>query len=198
MLAAEDEEDVAAMRVTREEMAKEMDEFDEDAPIEQFDESGGGIVAASSSEQQNPHPHPDQSKDVRSALKAAKKAAASDGDEQLDSAPPPPVGVALEMDQDQEASDERDMEREFASWQEKVGPDFRALENALKPVERYALRYRTETDPFYSLFYISEQVRLDAMREEAHVSDQWDVEEIEKEKEEEVGRVVGMMCDDVR
>ena len=31
------------------------------------------------------------------------------------------------------------MEAEFASWQAKVGPDFRALELALKPVERYPL-----------------------------------------------------------
>lgn len=29
------------------------------------------------------------------------------------------------------------MEAEFASWQAKVGPDFRALESALKPVERW-------------------------------------------------------------
>lgn len=29
------------------------------------------------------------------------------------------------------------MEAEFASWQAKVGPDFSALESALRPVERY-------------------------------------------------------------
>ena len=171
MLAAEDEEDVAAMRVTKEEIAKEMDEFDEDAPIEQFDEGG----AASST---------DQSKEAVAEAKAkAAKRAEKDDDE-----PPETVGAAG----DQDANDERDMEREFASWQEKVGPDFRALENALKPVERYALRYRTEFDPFFSLFYITEQVRLEAMKEEAQVSEQWDVEEIEKDKEEEVGG--GSLC----
>ena len=179
MLAAEDEEDVAAMRVTKEEIAKEMDEFDEDAPIEQFDEGG----AASST---------DQSKEAaaEAKAKAAKRAVASA--EKDDDEPPETVGAAG----DQDANDERDMEREFASWQEKVGPDFRALENALKPVERYALRYRTEFDPFFSLFYITEQVRLEAMKEEAQVSEQWDVEEIEKDKEEEVGG--GSLCVCVR
>jgi hypothetical protein len=34
-------------------------------------------------------------------------------------------------------TEEKDMEAEFASWQAKVGPDFRALESALKPVERW-------------------------------------------------------------
>ena len=34
-------------------------------------------------------------------------------------------------------TEEKDMEAEFASWQAKLGPDFSALESALKPVERY-------------------------------------------------------------
>ena len=33
-------------------------------------------------------------------------------------------------------TEEKDMEAEFASWQAKLGPDFSALESALKPVER--------------------------------------------------------------
>ena len=193
MLAAEDEDDVAAMRVTKEEMAKELDEFDEDAPIEQLDEGGGGE-----------HHPPDQS---RAAAKAARKAppppppppSSSSGLLEGDGpqlCPPGATGLEVEdADADQDARDERDMEREFASWQEKVGPDFRALQSALKPVERYALRFRTDCDPYYSLFYISEQARLDAMREEALVSDQWDVEEIERDKEEEVRVCVASLFD---
>jgi hypothetical protein len=49
-------------------------------------------------------------------------------------------------------TEEKDMEAEFASWQAKLGPDFSALESALKPVER--------CDPtlFYSIgvyYYLS-------------------------------------------
>jgi hypothetical protein len=87
--------------------------------------------------------------------------------------------------------EEKDVDAEFKSWQEKVGPDFKSLESALKPVERYALRHRTDVDPFYSLFYLSEQQRLESMNaggdEEAEA---WDVEEIEREKEEEEYRAL--------
>jgi hypothetical protein len=38
-------------------------------------------------------------------------------------------------------TEEKDMEAEFASWQAKLGPDFSALESALKPVERYSPIY---------------------------------------------------------
>jgi hypothetical protein len=79
------------------------------------------------------------------------------------------------------------MEAEFASWQAKVGPDFRALESALKPVERFALRFRTDLEPYYSIFYINEQQRLLEMgvNEAQEKAEMWDVEEIEREKEEE-------------
>ena len=165
MLAAEDEEDIAAMRVTKEEIAKEMDEFDEDAPVENLDE---GQLNTSLNDQE---PNAQNNNSSISAAKAVKLA--------------PVEGDILANTIDQEANDERDMEKEFANWQAKVGHDFRALENALKPVERYALRYRTEIDPYYSLFYISDQMRLEALKEE-QANEQWDVEEIEKEKEEEV------------
>jgi len=85
---------------------------------------------------------------------------------------------------------EDDMEEEFASWQASVGAkDFGALEAALKPVERYALNFRTVIDPYYSLHYLSEQQRLDEMQAD-EASQGWDIETIEKEKEEEEYRAL--------
>ena len=43
--------------------------------------------------------------------------------------------------------------------QNKVGPDVSALESALAPIERYALRVRQEVDPFYSLYFRTEAQR---------------------------------------
>ena len=121
MAAAEDDEDVSALRGARAEAAKDADQedFDENAPLQGEEEED------------------DTPKDP--------------------SAPAPGAVVALAPDSNAE---ERDMEAEFASWQAKVGPDFRALESALRPVERFALRFRTDVEPYYSIFFINEQQRL--------------------------------------
>jgi hypothetical protein len=180
MLAAEDDEDIAAMRGAKEEIAKELDEFDEDAALESGDPD---LLAA---------PAPAEAADGSLSLSLSLTSSGSkeakpsqlmevDGDEA--------EGNARRKLLEQEESDERDMEREFATWQAKIGPDFSALENALKPIERYALRYRTEVDPYYSLFFISDQLKLEALQSESQ-GDEWDVEEIEKEKEEEEFRAL--------
>ena len=52
------------------------------------------------------------------------------------------------------------MEAEFASWQAKVGPDFTALESALKPVERHVKQIlffvHLSSQTSFSLFYYAE------------------------------------------
>jgi L-rhamnose mutarotase len=85
-----------------------------------------------------------------------------------------------------EATEEKDMETEFAKWQAKVGPDFHALKSALKPIERYALHLRTEIEPYYSIFYNSEQSQIEAIMANDPQGEKWDIEEIERGKEEEV------------
>lgn len=84
---------------------------------------------------------------------------------------------------------EDDMEAEFTRWQESVGgKDFRTLEAALKPVERYALKLRTTIDPYFSLHYLSDQQKMaEIQAEEGQV---WDIEAIEREKEEEEYRAL--------
>lgn len=83
-----------------------------------------------------------------------------------------------------------DMEAEFARWQESVGgKDFRTLEAALKPVERYALKIRTIVDPYYSLHYLSDQQKMAEIQAEEQ-GHEWDIETLEQEKEEEEYRAL--------
>lgn len=86
-------------------------------------------------------------------------------------------------------NEEKALEAEFASWQASVGPDFKALEAALRPVERYAVGFHTNIEPYYSMHFISEQERLDSLAMEVEAN-AWDIEEIEREKEEEERRAL--------
>ncbi|CAN0293916.1 unnamed protein product, partial [Ectocarpus fasciculatus] len=69
--------------------------------------------------------------------------------------------------------------------QNKVGPDVSALESSLAPIERYALRVRTDVDPYYSLYFRTEAQRREEI--EAAGGD-LDVDAIEAEKEMEERR----------
>jgi hypothetical protein len=89
----------------------------------------------------------------------------------------------------EQISEEKALEAEFASWQASVGPDFDALQSALKPVERYAVAFHTNVEPYYSMHFLSEHERLLAVGGEYEGS-HWDVEEIEREKEEDERRAL--------
>jgi hypothetical protein len=162
MLAAEDEEDISAMKAVTLEVTKDLDEFDESAPVEVDPDEGDESASAST---------------------------AAVGKNKKTTAPPPPMVAAGD---EQAAVDEKDLENEFASWQASVGPDYQALEGALKPIERFAVRIRTEVDPYYSIFYITEQARLDALMlsDASESNEEWDVEVIERMKEEEEQRAL--------
>lgn len=85
---------------------------------------------------------------------------------------------------------EDDMEAEFAKWQESVGgKDFKALEAALKPIERYALSIRLNIDPYYSLHYLSEQQKMLEIQADEQ-NQEWDIETLEQQKEEEEYRAL--------
>ncbi|KAJ1430441.1 SNF2 family N-terminal domain-containing protein [Ochromonadaceae sp. CCMP2298] len=158
MLAAEDEEDVTAMKAATAEAAQELNEFDDGAPAAEAD--------------------PDADPDLADEEEEGAAVAGAVGTKGASSA-----GVVVGATAAEEAAKEdRELESEFASWQASVGPDFKALENALKPIERYALRVRTELDPYYSIFYVSEQARVESLQDGG---EHWNVDEIEKEKEEE-------------
>ena len=145
MLAAEDDDDVRAMRGAKAEAAQDAAEFDGNFPM-LVDEAEGDIEKKGT-EQSN----------------------------------------AMVIDT---SNEEKDMEAEFASWQAKIGPDFETLQSALKSVERYALRMRTDVEPYYSIFYLTEQQRFEALQMEVQEGEKWDIEQIENEKEEEEYRAL--------
>jgi SNF2 family DNA or RNA helicase len=171
MAAAEDEEDISALKLARMEASKEQEEFDENAKIEEDKLSDDG----------NDDKSVDSAKS--GASKGLSKSASSSSIASANSAA---------SSKNDEKADEKEMEAEFASWQAKVGPDFDSIESALKPVERYALRRRTNSDldPYYSIYYLSEQQKLlsTSVSEETLQQEMWDVEQIEREKEEEENR----------
>ncbi len=74
------------------------------------------------------------------------------------------------------------IEKEFAAWQGAIGPDVAALEASLLPVERYALDFKENVDPYYSPWYRTEEQRRLEMMES---TDNVDVEEVEAEREAE-------------
>ena len=69
--------------------------------------------------------------------------------------------------EDESKKEEQEMEKEFAAWQEKAGMDASAIEASLSPMERYGLRFRTEIDPFYSIFAVMEEQRKNEAQQEA-------------------------------
>lgn len=88
----------------------------------------------------------------------------------------------------EQGEDAAELEKEFAAWQDKVGPDTKAIEASLSSMERYALRFREEIDPFYSIFAIMEQRRK--MEVEEDLEDEIDIDEIEREKAVEERRAM--------
>jgi hypothetical protein len=83
------------------------------------------------------------------------------------------------QNEDDDNGNEKDLEKEFASWQSTSGFDGSTIENSLSPMERYGLRFREEIDPFYSVFLINEERRkMEALEDEEDI----DIEELEKGK----------------
>jgi len=145
MAAAEDEEDVSAMKGAVEEAKRDQNEFDEAVPLPQGEDEEGTTGTKPKS--------------------------------------------AAETKETTTTSEETTADDDFDSWQATVGPDFSALQTALTPIERYALNIRTEVEPFYSMHFLTEAQKLEAMGQSAEGAE-WDVEEIERQKEIEEARLL--------
>jgi superfamily II DNA/RNA helicase len=164
MAMVEDAEDVSALRTAEKEIEAEQAEFDESMPLRTTSEGEDDEVDTS-----NPTPVAAQSSSSSSSTSLV-------------------VMNSVVNDKERE---EKDMEQEFASWQAAIGSDINALQKALRPVERYAFHLHTDIDPFYSIYYIQEQQRLANMAdEERELAQQWDVDAIEREREEEEYRAL--------
>ena len=85
-----------------------------------------------------------------------------------------------ETSQMDEETEQKEMEKEFESWQTKVGMDKNAIEASLSPVERYGFRFRNDVDPFVSLYAVLEYKRQ--AEEEEEEDDEIDIDAIEREK----------------
>ncbi len=79
-------------------------------------------------------------------------------------------------------AEEAKLEKEFADWQRQVGADKESIDASLNPVERYALRFREDIEPFYSMYYVSEQERQE---QAALMQEEIDIGEIEAMKAED-------------
>lgn len=88
-------------------------------------------------------------------------------------------GKGQESEGDEQNSDEKDLEKEFAAWQSTEGFDEKAIDKSLSPMERYGLKFREEIDPFYSIFYINEERRRMEVMEGV---EEVDMEEVERQK----------------
>jgi hypothetical protein len=77
-------------------------------------------------------------------------------------------------------SDNVELEKEFAAWQNQVGADPASVEASLSPMEIYGLNFRKNVDPFYSIYAIMEQQRLQATSQEQ--AEEVNVDGIQQEK----------------
>ncbi len=145
MAAAEDADDVSALKTAIKEADAEQDEFNDNAPLKDIND-------------------PDDPADNETS------------------------GEIVKNSEDQKTNEDKEVDKEFDTWQASVGCDFKTIEAALKPVERYALRLHTDIEPFYSIHFLTEQQKLaEILAEEAG---NLDIEQVEKEKELEEYRAL--------
>lgn len=156
MAALEDDDDVQALQGARKEAAEELQEFDENAEVKKDDDDDEN----------------DKDKDKDSGEESGARPAKRGKSEQKKTANDEPK-------EEEKNSEEGELEKDFAAWQNTVGFDASAVDSALSPMEKYALNFREDIDPFYSIFYFNEQNR---QLEVAEVQDDIDIEDIEREK----------------
>ena len=152
MASLEDEDDVKALHEAQKEAEEDQKEFDEDAAILKE-------VSDDEDEAENGKGKKTKRKPIKKEKGKGPNEPKSEGDEQN--------------------TDEKDLEKEFASWQSTEGFDEKVIDKSLSPLERYGLNFREDIDPFYSIFYINEERR----RMEATVGvEEVDMGEVERQK----------------
>ncbi|KAL7553485.1 hypothetical protein ACHAWF_016776 [Thalassiosira exigua] len=153
MASLEDEDDVKAMNMARREAAEALQEFDESIQYKQDENI------------------PSENKDIEEKKKRPSNAS-------IDSS-----GSENPKPKQEDASDEeKEMEKEFAQWQRKVGMDETTINESLSPLERHGLQIKEQIDPFYSQYFWAEQQRL---AQTTTADDELNIEEIEQRKIEE-------------
>ena len=155
MASLEDEDDVKALQGAQKEAVEDLKEFDENT----------AIPKGSDDEEDGPK---------RSEVgKTARKKPVKKGNKKEG------TDTAKSEGEEQQNSDEKELEKEFAAWQSTEGFDEKAIEQSLSPMEKYGLKFREDIDPFYSIFFINEQRRKMEVMEGA---EEIDIEEVERKK----------------
>merc|ERR1712238_560700 len=154
MASLEDEDDVKALRGAQKEATDDLKEFDENTAIpkgsdEEVDE-------------------PEKGEGGKTARKKMVKKERKKDDTNIS-----------KSEGEQQNSDEKELEKEFAAWQNAKGFEEKAIEQSLSPMERYGLKFREDIDPFYSIFFINEQRRKMEVTEGV---EEIDIEEVERQR----------------
>jgi SNF2 family DNA or RNA helicase len=155
MASLEDEDDVKALQGAQKEAVEDLKEFDENTAIPK-----------GSDDEEDGRKRSEEGKTTRKKpIKKGNKKEATD--------------TAKPEGEEQQNSDEKELEKEFAAWQSTEGFDEKAIEQSLSPMEKYGLKFREDIDPFYSIFFINEQRRKMEVMEGA---EEIDIEEVERKK----------------
>ncbi|KAL3811882.1 hypothetical protein ACHAXA_005548 [Cyclostephanos tholiformis] len=157
MAALEDEDDVVAMRNTRQEAIEALKEFDESI---QYKQDEIALVESNGKEEK------DEVVKLKNKILPNSSSAESDNHK---------------LKHDDASDDEKEMEKEFAQWQRKVGMDANTIYESLTPLERYGLHVKEQIDPYYSKYFWAEQQRLQT----TNTNNEWNIEEIEQKKVKE-------------
>jgi F-box-like len=120
----------------------------------------------------------DELKEFDESIEYKKESDADDDDEVK-------VDDATENAKSDVQSEEKELEKEIAAWQDKSGVDPSLIEASLSPVERYGLRFCEVVDPYYSIFAVLE---YNQQFESQAGNDDIDINQIDKEKGEEENR----------
>jgi len=178
MAALEDEADVTAMLGAQKEAAEELQEFDESIQYTKETEDGGG-----SESQHSQDGAVSQTEEGDSIIKEKSKnsntpSKRNNSDDE---------GGSQVEDTVTEPSDSEEAEKEFEAWQHKVGINLSSIAESLTPTEKYALNFKEEIDPFYSIRYLSDWRR---MQEAESMDQEWNVDDFEEIKAEEERRAI--------
>jgi hypothetical protein len=157
MNALEDEDDVVAMRNSKQEAAEALQEFDESIQYKQDEMAPDGS----------------KGKDEKDGVAKIKDKKVS-----ISSADAPSESDNQKLKQEDASDDEKEMEKEFAQWQRKVGMDADTIHESLTPLERYGLHVKEQIDPYYSKYFWAEHQRLQTTT----TNNEWNIEEIEQKK----------------
>ena len=195
LASVEDDEDILAAKGVRSELAKDAEEMNEDEPTPTTTTtttSGKGAAGRATGDGgEGEEEEEGEGETPRPIATSSSSSSSADAMVSIDRDNPSTTDLTnldnTTLQKVTEKDENIDSELEFNKWQLSIGAnDFITLQNALKPIERYALNYRENIEFYQSLYKIAELQRLESITTENNQNfnnEQWNIEEIEKNKE---------------